>query len=62
VHTRQVSAARTALERARQDNLVVLQRKRESLRIIDLLLELTNRLPDHTWVRKLDYRDGEIQL
>ena len=30
--------------------------------MINLLRELTERLPDDTWVQNLDYRDGEIQI
>ncbi|WP_089730122.1 PilN domain-containing protein [Candidatus Thiosymbion oneisti] len=62
VRTEQVHAARTDLERGRQGSVAVLQRKRELPRIIDLMLELTDRLPDHTWVQNLDYQDGEIQI
>lgn len=57
-----VNEVRTALERARQGSVAVLQRKWEQPRIIDLLLELTQRLPDDTWVQNLDYKDGEIQI
>lgn len=57
-----VHTTRTALERARQGSVAVLQRKWEQPRMIDLLLELTERLPDDTWVQNLDYREGEIQL
>jgi general secretion pathway protein L len=57
-----VSQVRTALERARQGSTAVLQRKVEQPRMIDLLRELTERLPDDTWVQNLDYRDGEIQI
>jgi general secretion pathway protein L len=57
-----VHAMRTALERARQGSVAVLQAKWDQPRMIDLLLELTERLPDDTWVQNLDFRDGEIQL
>jgi general secretion pathway protein L len=30
--------------------------------MIDLLRELTERLPDNTWVQNLDFRDGEVQV
>jgi general secretion pathway protein L len=53
---------RTALEKARAGSVAVLQRKWEQPRMIDLLLELTERLPDDTWVQTMDYRDGEIQI
>jgi len=57
-----VHEMRSALERARQGSVAVLQAKWERPRMIDLLLELTDRLPDDTWVQNLDFRDGEIQL
>ncbi|MCG6861220.1 MAG: PilN domain-containing protein [Chromatiaceae bacterium] len=62
VRAEQVQEVRTALERARLGSVAVLQRKWEQPRMIDLLLELTNRLPDDTWLQNLDYNDGEIQL
>jgi general secretion pathway protein L len=58
----EVNRTRTALEQARHGSTEVLQRKLEQPRIIDLLLELTERLPDNTWVQNMDYRDGEIQI
>jgi general secretion pathway protein L len=62
VRAEKVYELRTALERARQGSVAVLQAKWEQPRMIDLLLELTQRLPDDTWIQNLDYRDGEIQL
>jgi len=58
----QVNQTRTALEQARRGSAAVLQRKLEQPRMIDLLLELTERLPDNTWVQNMDFRDGEIQI
>jgi general secretion pathway protein L len=57
-----VHEMRTALERAREGSVAVLQRKWEQPRMIDLLRELTERLPDDTWVQNLDYREGEVQV
>jgi len=57
-----VNEVRAALERARRGSTEVLQRKLEHPRMIDLLLELTDRLPDNTWVQNLDFRNGEIQI
>ena len=62
VRAEKVHELRTALERARQGSVAVLQRKWEQPRMIDLLLELTDRLPDDTWVQNLDYDDGEVQI
>jgi general secretion pathway protein L len=58
----EVFELRTAIERARQGSLAVLEAKSEQPRMIDLLRELTERLPDDTWVQNLDYRDGEVQI
>lgn len=58
----QVSQVREALERARLGSVAVLERKREHPRMADLLLELTDLLPDDTWVQTLNYRDGEVDI
>jgi general secretion pathway protein L len=58
----EVNRTRTALEQARRGSTEVLQRKLEQPRIIDLLLELTERLPDNTWVQNMDYRDGVVEI
>lgn len=57
-----VFQTRNALERARKGSVAVLQRKSEQPQVIDLLRELTERLPDDTWVQNLDFRDGEVQI
>jgi len=62
VRAHEVHETRTALERARQGSVAVLQRKWEQPRTIDLLRELTERLPDDTWIQNLDYRDGKLQI
>lgn len=58
----QVSQVREALERARLGSVAVLERKRERPRMVDLLLELTDLLPDGTWVQTLNYREGEVDI
>jgi general secretion pathway protein L len=58
----EVFALRTAIERAREGSLAVLEAKSEQPRMMDLLRELTERLPDDTWVQNLDFRDGEVQI
>lgn len=58
----EVHELRTSLERAREGSVAVLQRKLETPRMIDLLRELTERLPDDTWVQNLDVRDDGVQI
>ena len=58
----QVDDLRKELERARQGSTVVLQQKWEQPRIIDMLRELTDRIPDDTWVQSLEYQNGEVQV
>jgi general secretion pathway protein L len=58
----EVDKLRGDLDRARQGSVAVLQRKQEQPRIIDLLRELTVRLPDGTWIQNLNLDKGEVQL
>ncbi len=58
----QVDDLRKELERARQGSTVVLQQKWEQPRITDMLRELTDRIPDDTWVQSLEYQNGEVQV
>jgi general secretion pathway protein L len=58
----QVDKLRGDLERARQGSVAVLQRKTDQPRMIDLLRELTVRLPDGTWIQNLDLDKGGIQM
>lgn len=58
----QVPAIREELERARAGSLAVLERKAAQPRMIDLLRELTDRLPDHTWVQTLNFSGAEVDL
>lgn len=58
----EVSSVREALETARRGSVAVLERKRGHPRMTDLLLELTQLLPDGTWVQTLNYRDGEVDI
>ncbi|MCG6941197.1 MAG: PilN domain-containing protein [Thiohalocapsa sp.] len=57
-----VEDVREALERARLGSVEVLNRKRDHPRMIDLLRELTDILPDGTWVQTLNFRDGEVDI
>ena len=53
---------REALERARLGSVAVLERKRDYPQMTELMLELTELLPDGTWVQTLNYRDGAVDL
>jgi general secretion pathway protein L len=57
-----VDDVRQELEKARQGSTVVLQLKWDEPRVIDLLRELTDRIPDDTWVQSLEYQNQEVQL
>ncbi len=58
----QVDEARQALEKARRGSTEVLRQKSELPRMLDLLRELTERIPEDTWVQSLEYQNGEVQL
>jgi general secretion pathway protein L len=58
----EVEEVRNALERARLGSVAVLNRKRQHPRMVDLLRELTDILPDGTWVQTLNVRDGEVDI
>lgn len=58
----EVDDLRQELERARQGSTAVLQQKLDQPRFIDLLLELTERIPDDTWIQSMELRNGQIQL
>jgi general secretion pathway protein L len=58
----QVDELRQELERARAGSTAVLQEKLERPMVMDLLRELTDRIPEDTWVQSLEYQNGEVQL
>jgi general secretion pathway protein L len=58
----EVSRLQEALDRARLGSVAVLERKRDRPRMADLLLELTDLLPDGTWVQTLNFRDGAVDI
>jgi general secretion pathway protein L len=58
----EVFEVRAAIERARQGSLAVLERKSEQPRMTELLRELTEQLPDDTWVQNLDVNGTEVQI
>jgi general secretion pathway protein L len=62
IEAEQVPVLREELERARAGSLAVLERKAAQPRMIDLLRELTDRLPDHTWVQTVNVREQEVDI
>ena len=58
----QVDQVRQELERARRGSTEVLRQKWEQPRMLAMLRELTDRIPDDTWVQSLEYQNGEVQL
>jgi general secretion pathway protein L len=58
----EVEEVREELERARLGSVEVLNRKVAQPRMTDLLLELTDLLPDGTWVQTLNVRDSEVDI
>lgn len=62
VQAEQVSALNDELNQAQAANAVVLQRAREAPRMSDLLRELTDLLPDETWIQTLNYNDGKVDM
>jgi general secretion pathway protein L len=62
IAAQEVEQVREELERARLGSVEVLQRKRQQPRMTDLLRELTDLLPDGTWVQTLNVREGEVDI
>jgi general secretion pathway protein L len=62
VQAEEVTQVREQLERARHGSIEVLQQKRTQPRMTDLLRELTDLLPDHTWVQTMNVRDSEVDI
>jgi len=58
----QVDEVRKSLEQARQGSTAVLQRKWDEPHVLNLLRELTESIPDDTWVQSLEYQNPEVQL
>jgi general secretion pathway protein L len=57
-----VNDLRAELEQAQRGSVAVIQRKLDAPRMTDLLRELTELLPDGTWVQTLNFRDGEVDI
>jgi general secretion pathway protein L len=62
VQAEDVTQVREQLERARYGSIEVLQQKRRQPRMTDLLRELTDLLPDHTWVQTMNVRDKDVDI
>ncbi|MCF7994252.1 MAG: PilN domain-containing protein [Chromatiaceae bacterium] len=62
VQAAEVTRVADELEQARIGSVAVLQRKADAPRMTDLLRELTDLLPDGTWVQTLNYREGEVDI
>ena len=58
----EVNTLREAVETAHKGSVAVLERKSSQAAMIDLLRELTDRLPDGTWVENLEFQGSEVQV
>jgi len=59
---KEVDSLREAIEQAHQGSMAVLERKATQSAMTDLLRELTDRLPDGTWVENLEFQGKEVQI
>ncbi|EGV18014.1 PilN domain-containing protein [Thiocapsa marina] len=57
-----VDDLRQELERARLGSTAVLRQKLDEPNILVLLRELSDRIPDDTWIQTLDYNSGQVEL
>ncbi|MCG6898295.1 MAG: PilN domain-containing protein [Thiocapsa sp.] len=57
-----VDDLRQELERARLGSTAVLQQKWDEPNVLVMLRELTERIPDDTWIQTFDYNDGRVEL
>jgi len=62
VRAKEVESLRKAIDAAHHGSVAVLERKADKPAMIDLLRELTDRLPDGTWVENLEYQGNEVQI
>ena len=58
----EVTNLREAIEAAHKGSIAVLERKSSQAAMIDLLRDLTDRLPDGTWVENLEFQGNEVQI
>lgn len=56
------SALRGRVEQLREDRRALVDRKRDAYLSIEVLDELTQILPDSTWLHRFEYRGGEVQV
>lgn len=57
-----VDELRQQLEQTRQGSMAALQLKLDQPPFLELLRELTDRLPDDTWIQNLEYSGGQVDL
>ena len=57
-----VDDIRQELEQALLGSTAVLQQKRDEPNILVMLRELSDRIPDDTWIQTLDYNNGQVEL
>ncbi|MBK5966611.1 fimbrial assembly protein [Thiocystis minor] len=57
-----VDELRQELEQARRGSTAVLQQKWDQPPILKMLRELTDRLPDDTWIQSFEYNQGQVDL
>jgi general secretion pathway protein L len=57
-----VDDLRKELEQARLGSTAVLKQKWDAPDLLLMLRELTDRLPDDTWLQTLDYDNGQVSL
>lgn len=57
-----VDEMRQALERARERSSALLRQQQAQPSLLELLRELTERLPDDTWIQTLEYNAAQVEL
>jgi general secretion pathway protein L len=57
-----VDDVRQELERARERSTALLRQQQAQPSLLELLRELTDRLPDDTWIQTLEYDNGLVEL
>lgn len=57
-----VDELRQELERVRQGSTLVLQRKLDQPPLLEMLRDLTDRLPEDTWVQNLEFNEGQVDI
>ncbi len=57
-----VDTLRQELERARERSTVLVRQQQAQPSLLEVLRELTERLPDDTWIQTLEYSDGRVEV